>query len=187
VSPTDAKHVSKTLGTKIAAILDDGRCKYGVESTIIDLRDPKKPTLLRQGPLDKEAIEAALGMKVFVKTQGPASEVAQTAPGMLTKHYSPHAKVHLYQHGSTLVTNKESLEENARIARVFIQRPANDSFDKHTYWFSESGCLNEVAHNLFALLQKLDGLKYKQLLIEQSLETGIGLAINDRLRRAAAC
>jgi L-threonylcarbamoyladenylate synthase len=186
VSPTDAQHVSKTLGSKIAAILDDGRCEYGVESTIIDLRDPQKPTLLRQGPLEKEAIEAALGMPVLVKTQGPTPEVAQTAPGMLTKHYSPHAQVHLYQHGSTRLQNKKLLKENTSIARILIQRPPNETFDPHTYWLSETGDMDEVAHNLFALLQKLDSLKYKQLLVEQSLDVGIGLAINDRLRRAAA-
>src|ERR1051326_8084833 len=89
ISPTTAAHVQKNLGGKISHILDGGPSKIGLESTIVDLRDPKNPRLLRPGAITREQIERALGCAVQHKQTAVHSERrAQLAPGLLARHYS---------------------------------------------------------------------------------------------------
>lgn len=181
VSPTLAKHVAHTLGSRIHAVLDGGPCDFGLESTIIDLRNPQAPVILRHGPITEAQINETLGVQVSSHVDSSNDDVAQSAPGLLTKHYSPEAKVTLLPHGK--VTPEAPA---ASTALVCNQKPTWHTSQANVFWLSESGDLSEIAHNLFELIQRLDQLGYEQLWIEIAPEKGIGQAINDRLRRAAA-
>jgi L-threonylcarbamoyladenylate synthase len=185
VSPTSAEHVLRTLGGSIAAVLDGGPCEHGVESTIIDVRDPQQPRLLRPGPIDRGALEAVIGQPLVAGVVPSLKTDAQVAPGSLESHYSPRARLRLYAVGELAVGTEGENLEVAR-AKVFWQRPAVVDL-AHTYWLTESGDSVEAAHNLFALLNRLDAQGYAAIDCERCPE-GLALAeaINDRLRRAAA-
>lgn len=185
VSPTLASHVAETLGERIPAVLDGGPCELGIESTIIDLRDPEKPAIFRHGPITQEALTEALGRQVTDHTTVKADSTAQAAPGLLTKHYSPRAKVHLFEAGGA-PKHLSAIVDRLDAAILFNQKPLAEPASKHAYWLSEDGDTETVARNLFELIQRLDLQGYTELHIELSADTGIGKAINDRLRRAAA-
>jgi len=96
VSPTTAEHVYRGLGKRISHILDGGPSKIGVESTILDLRNPLRPTLLRPGAISREALQSLLGRKILVpKRKSPPAQEAAPAPGMLERHYSPRTPITL--------------------------------------------------------------------------------------------
>lgn len=178
VSPTRPEHVAQTLGSRIQAILDGGNCKHGLESTILDLRNPKRPQLLRPGPICADEIEGLIGSKLHQPATSDANS-AQTSPGQLTKHYSPKTKIEIVEHGQLKLTlsGGEAIMAN--------QKPAS-SVQEHIYWLSEDGDLTTIARNFFDLLQKLDRMGYSKLLVESAPERGLGIAVNDRLRRAAS-
>ncbi|MBM2291894.1 threonylcarbamoyl-AMP synthase [Sulfitobacter pseudonitzschiae] len=161
ISPTTAQHVLDGLSGRIAAVLDDGPCPVGVESTILSLAG--LPTLLRPGGLPAEAIEAALGTPVS-RDAGDAI----TAPGQLASHYAPGAPVRL---------NATS----AQAGEVLL------GFGKVTgdMTLSASGDLAEAAATLFDALHRLDRTG-KPIAVAPIPQTGLGAAINDRLKRAAA-
>ena len=178
VSPTRPEHVAKTLGSNIAAILDGGACTHGIESTVLDLRAPKEPVILRPGPISTQQIEDALRSKITCASNSLAGG-AQTSPGQLTKHYSPRTKIAILSYGDL------DLSPKAGEALLVNKRPAGIE-GKGVYWLSEDGNLATIGRNLFDLLQKLGDQGYSKLLVEAIPEKGIGIAINDRLRRAAS-
>ena len=176
VSPTLAEHVVATLGDRILAVLDGGACEHGVESTIVDLRDPDAPKLLRPGPLSAEQ----LGMQdVEKELKQSSNEFAQAAPGMLTQHYSPNTPITLFGHD-------EQPNNVQKSEAVLYNTKPTGKLAENTFWLSESGDLTEIAHNLFMLIQKLDVRDYTQLKVERAEHVDIGIAVNDRLSRAAA-
>ena len=181
VSPTLASHVAHTLGSRIHAVLDGGPCNFGLESTIVDLRTPWAPVILRHGPITEDQISEILGTTVHTHINTADDATAQSAPGLLTQHYSPDARVTLLDHGST-----PPEIPNSDTALICNQKPSWHSDQANVFWLSESGDLNEIAHNLFELIQRLDQQGYKQLWIELAEDLDLGQAINDRLRRAAA-
>ena len=176
VSPTLAMHVKATLGDRITTVLDGGLCKHGLESTIVDLRNPNEPVILRPGPISA----STLGFKIAETSYNILEGNAQAAPGMLTQHYSPKAKIKLFAHGT--------IEKASKLgdAILYNRKPAEKALTAHTYWLSENGDLKEIARNLFMLVQKLDKAGYTQLLVERAQEKDLGIAINDRLIRSAA-
>ena len=183
VSPTLPQHVAQTLGERIEAVLDGGPCDFGLESTIIDLRDPTQPVILRHGPITQTQISDLLNTEIRSHDAAPQDNSAQCAPGLLTKHYSPNAKVSLLPHG----TSEQPSECTANHTALLLnQKPTWYNGQADVYWLSESGDLKEIAHNLFDLIQCLDNQGYSKIQIEQASNHGIGEAINDRLRRAAA-
>jgi L-threonylcarbamoyladenylate synthase len=186
ISPTSADHVLRTLGGRIAAVLDGGTCEHGVESTIIDVRDPMRPQLLRPGPIDRDELETVLGKSLLMRsTQASGQTAAQVAPGSLESHYSPRATLRLHAKGE-FSADAESGFAASVTAKIFWQRPSTvDS--AHTYWLTESGDSTEAAHNLFALLNRLDAQGYAVIDCERCPDgMAMAEAINDRLRRAAA-
>ncbi|NCG08194.1 MAG: threonylcarbamoyl-AMP synthase [Verrucomicrobia bacterium] len=183
VSPTEAAHVAHTLGKDLPVILDGGRCKHGVESTIIDVRNPDKPILLRYGPIALETIQENLQAPLAIQLNGSTDKNAQTAPGMLSKHYSPRARVHLLENGSN--PDKE-FYCGKKTAFVYLHKAKIEALDSQTFWLTEDGKLETAAHNLFALLQSLDAENYTDIVVELAEDRDVGLAINDRLKRAAA-
>lgn len=182
VSPTKADHVKTTLGNKIQAILDGGQSTHGLESTIIDLRAPKAPKILRHGPISIEALTTALEVNITNQTYVNADTTSsQIAPGMLTSHYSPNADITLFE------TQIESLSQHEKdTAVIFNKKPTDTTLRKNCFWLSEDGSLKSIAHNLFNLIQNLDQQGFKKLYIQKPDTKGIGKAILDRLLRAAA-
>jgi L-threonylcarbamoyladenylate synthase len=179
VSPTRPEHVSRTLGLKIAAILDGGSCQHGIESTVVDLRDSDQIRILRPGPIGAEAIEALLGRTISRFGGGSSDGGAPVSPGQLLRHYSPNAIIEVAEHGQA----KDSTLGGEAI--VLNRRPEGLE-EKDVFWLSENGDLMEVARNFFDLIQKLDQMHYTKLIVEKAPEEGIGVALNDRLKRAAA-
>lgn len=165
VSPTRAEHVLDGLSGRIAAVLDGGPCAVGLESTIVQA-DPD-PILLRPGGLPVEALEAALGTRLATLT--PAKN--PTAPGQLASHYAPEAGVRLDA-------------TSARAGEVLVGFGAV----KGALSLSETGDLVEAAARLFQTLREADRLAGVggHIAFAPVPDTGLGLAINDRLRRAAA-
>ena len=164
VSPTRAEHVLDGLSGRIAAVLDGGACGVGVESTIVGLTDGS--TLLRPGGLPVEAIEECLGTPL--RTGGSSEK--PTAPGQLTSHYAPNAPIRL------------NVVDPAPGEALLGFGPVSGKADMN---LSPSGDLVEAAANLFHFLRAMDALG-KPIAVSPIPETGLGRAINDRLRRAAA-
>ena len=165
VSPTRAAHVLAGLSGRIEAVLDGGPCTVGVESTIIAMDGP--PALLRPGGVSVEAIEAVLGAPLAL----PGDPAMPKAPGQLASHYAPEAGVRL---------NAEA----GRPGEVLVGFGAV----KGDLTLSDGGDLLEAAANLFHLLREADALAGPggAIAFAPVPETGLGRAINDRLRRAAA-
>lgn len=164
ISPTEAAHVVAGLAGRIEAVVDGGACDVGVESTILGLSDT--PTLLRPGGLPVEALEAALGARL----KGRAENAPLTAPGQMTSHYAPGASVRL---NATEIAAGERLLGFGKVAGATLN-------------LSPSGDLVEAAANLFHHLHQLDQQGDAPIAVSPIPETGLGLAINDRLKRAAA-
>ncbi|MEC7761436.1 MAG: L-threonylcarbamoyladenylate synthase [Pseudomonadota bacterium] len=163
ISPTETAHVLAGLGGQIEAVLDGGPCAVGVESTIVGFNP--EPVLLRPGGLPTEAIEDALGAPLARRTEGAGIN----APGQLASHYAPDARVRLDA-------------ETARPGERMLGFGAVDGEMN----LSPSGDLVEAAANLFRMLHALDRAGDAPIAVAKVPETGLGRAINDRLRRAAA-
>lgn len=186
VSPTTAAHVQEGLGKRIRYILDGGPCEIGLESTILDLRDPQRPSILRPGAIDRAALERVLGRRVStVRRRTPASSKAALAPGMLSKHYSPKTPLHLHRR----LTPKLLGRTEKTAAFLFLARPAvlPAARTEQIHVLSQTGDLEEVAHGLFAALRSLDRAGWSCIHAELAPgKSALALAINDRLTRAAA-
>jgi len=182
VSPTSAAHVRAGLGRKIRHILDGGPCTIGLESTIVDLRHPRAPRLLRPGAVTQAQLERVLGIPVRPASKSAAKPAAaQLAPGLLARHYSPRTPVTLHQKISSAAARRSPADE----AWVFLAKP-RALMGKNIFWFDTHGRLPGVARRLFHVLRLLDGKKFARLHVELALGEGLATAINDRLRRAAA-
>jgi len=181
VSPTTAQHVKDQLGDKINYILDGGPCRVGLESTIVAFPNGVA-TILRKGGLPIEQIEQFLGHPLAVKTHGSSRP---EAPGMLSKHYSPGNRLKIFDR---LEDNEQIPEGSAKI--VFGRGGEAISFDDKrlitTYDLSPAGELTQAAQQLFTYLRLMAAHRYPFVAAELLPETGLGRAINDRLRRAAA-
>lgn len=162
VSPTRAAHVLEGLSGRIEAVLDGGPCEVGVESTILGLDGP--PRLLRPGGLPAEALEDCLGQRLAA---GGSAE-RPTAPGQLASHYAPTVAIRL---GAAAPEPGETY--------LGFGHPGGDLN------LSPSGDLVEAAASLFHLLREADRIG-RPIAVAPIPEKGLGRAINDRLRRAAA-
>jgi L-threonylcarbamoyladenylate synthase len=172
VSPTRAEHVAESLGDKVAMILDGGPCTVGVESSVLDLT-AEPPTLLRPGGATREAIEAVIG-PIAMSDAVPSGDAARKSPGQLRSHYAPGRPVRLE---ATNVSADEGL-------LAFGASPLAGA--RKTLNLSVTGDVGEAAANLFAHLRALDRADIIRIAVMPVPHTGLGLAINDRLRRAAA-
>jgi L-threonylcarbamoyladenylate synthase len=170
VSPTTAQHVATALGAQVALIVDGGRCAVGVESTVVDLSSTHA-TLLRPGGVTLEAIEAAIGP--VVHATHPTN--APRAPGQLESHYAPRAPLRL------------EATSGARPGEALLAFGTNvPTGFAPTLNLSPKADVTEAAANLFAMLHALDASGCTSIAVMPIPEHGLGRAINDRLRRAAA-
>jgi len=175
VSPTTAEHVMKQLGDKVKYVLDGGACSVGVESTIVKI-DNETVTILRLGGLPIEAIEEVVGEVTLANEQGEVE-----APGMMTSHYAPQAKVMI----GNIEANLKKFE-GKKIGVLSFKKVFSEQLAVSSYVLSTSGSLEEAARNIFAYLRQLDEQQLDVILTEFVPEEGLGRAINDRLKRAAA-
>ena len=176
VSPTTAQHVFEGLNGKIPYILDGGPCQIGLESTIVDF-DNQQVIIRRKGGVAVEAIEEALGKKVLIQT---GVEEHPVAPGQLKSHYA--TATPLYVDWSEELVARFLPEKIAVIAfgKNMDEVPAG-----HRFQLSTSANFDEAAKNLFSTMRLADICGAEIILTRFLPEDGLGMAINDRLRRAA--
>jgi L-threonylcarbamoyladenylate synthase len=185
VSPTTAQHVLHDLRDRIDLLINDGPAPLGIESTIIACLDG--PVLLRPGAIDRDAIEKVLGASIAApartargragKARSAAARGAPLAPGMLASHYAPRTPLRVNAKevapGEALLAFGADLPPGAEAAAAMLN-------------LSERGDLVEAAANLFSHLRSLDTEGATAIAVMPIPERGIGEAINDRLRHAAA-
>ena len=182
VSPTTAAHVRDGLGSAIAHILDGGPCRHGLESTIVDVRDPNRPVLLRPGVITAEQLTRVLGVPVRTRSQCRNPGIPALAPGLLARHYSPLRPLLTHRRITAAMVARAGSNE----AWICFQQPGWAGDAKNVFWLSAHGDVDEAGRRLFALLRRLDRGSWTRLHAELTPAGGPGLAINDRLRRAAA-
>jgi L-threonylcarbamoyladenylate synthase len=198
ISPTSAAHVRDGLGKKIRYILDGGSCAIGVESTILDLRDPQHPSILRPGAIERRAIERVLRVPVTAFAAKPQpSKIAALAPGLLSRHYSPRTPVELHDElpqnsearrdrrvhrnqtggpSGPALPSKHKLKnvfpgDTSIEAFLYFRRPAQfakTSAPKNVFWLTPNGDLRAAAKTLFGSLRKLDAGRWLKIHTERA-------------------
>ena len=166
LSPTSAKDVLEEFGNKIKFILDGGRCKIGLESTILDLTG--KPSVLRPGSITIEKIQKILKKKIKIKKNLKKIK----APGQLKLHYSP---------GIPVKMNRKNIEKH----QALIGFGKKFKVGKNYFNLSKKGSLKEAANNLYKTMRKIRKRNFKSIAVVKIPNTEIGYAINDRLRKAS--
>ena len=191
-SPTAASHVFHALSGKIDMILDGGECKVGIESTILDVSD-KHAVILRPGFVTREMIEAVIGRIEIDASMGhiPDESFIPRAPGMKYTHYSPEAEVILVSGGLSDVVKKINLlacEDEKKGVKTGIMA---SSQTKELYTCGTVLCVGDrsdiktVAENLFGTLRRFDELGVSRIYSEVFEEDGCGMAVMNRLSKAA--
>lgn len=177
ISPTTAEHVRDQLGDRVDLILDGGPCRVGVESTVLSLVE-SRPVLLRHGGVPLEDLAAVIG-EVAVVTGSHDEASPQRAPGMLSRHYAPRTPL-------AIVADIGAIAPAADVGVLAQRRCDRASAFGAVEILSPTGDLAEAAANLFAALRRLDERRLRVIYAEPAPDVGLGRAINDRLRRAAA-
>ena len=172
ISPTTPAHVQEQLGSQISYILDGGACEVGIESTIVGF-EGGQGIVLRRGGLKVEEIESVIG-KVSLAINASSNP---KAPGQLHSHYAPRKKLLI---GDLALLTKEHAHHNPGVLAFHqdYKFPIQEVL-------SPSGDIGEAARNLFSALRKLDNSPCDFIIAEYVPDTGLGKAINDRLKRAA--
>lgn len=179
VSPTNASHVAAQLGNQIPYILDGGSCQIGVESTIIGFDEPQTVTVFRLGGISTEDLERATGYKVKVHIHDNLHPIAS---GMLAHHYAPSKQLFI---GNSINQLPAELRDS-RIGAIRFHTHLPELPKDHQFILSFDGSLEQAAKNLFLALRTLDEVDFDCIIAEPLPDEGLGKAINDRLRRAAA-
>ena len=167
ISPTSAEDVKEELDGKISKILDGGKSTIGLESTVVDLTD-NVTKILRYGCISKMKIKNVLGEITFLKKFNQIK-----APGQVLSHYKPNKKV--------VINAKEPIANEAWLGFGIIPK----NFKGPALSLSENKCLEEAARNLYSMMRKLDKKKSTIIVVQKIPKSGIGIAINDRLKRAS--
>lgn len=173
ISPTSAEHVEAQLGGKIPMILDGGPASVGLESTILAI-EGSKIKILRRGIIEEEQLKAFSGQIITSDISSSRPE----APGMLDKHYSPRKNLFF--------------ADEIAVEKINAQNSGGISFSEYLEGIphenqiilSPEKSLEIAARRLYAALREMDQSRFRQIVTEKFPETGLGLAINDRLKRA---
>ena len=163
ISPTTKDHVIAGLDGRIDAVIDGGPCEMGIESTIISLLDD--PVILRPGNITTNEVQSILGHDITMLNDTGTI----TAPGQLTSHYAPNASLRL--NANTFMQDEKSLGFGEIRGDLNLSLTAN---------------LREATANLFSMLHELDAREGSKIAVAPIPNHGLGVAINDRLTRAAA-
>jgi len=180
-SPTTAQHVLEDLDGKIDMVLDGGVCKHGVESTVVDFTSDT-PKILRPGAITQEMIAEVIGKVAMATADEPAK-----SPGMNYKHYAPKAKMTLVEGEPAVVATKIlELMAQSQAENPVILIPSSD---KSLYGQASIMQLGrrpeEIAAGIYSALRRCDELGHDEIFVQGVEETGIGVAIMNRLRKAA--
>ncbi len=176
ISPTSAQHVEQQLGDNVKYVLDGGNCTVGVESTIVKVTEDEV-TILRYGGLSVEDIEALIGTVQHSSNNNENPE----APGMLLSHYAPSAPLIIGD-----IASEIKKHEGKKIAVLSFSNLYQLPEPSFCFVLSEKRNLDEAARNIFGYLRKIDAQNPDVILSEFVPDEGLGKAVNDRLRRAAA-
>lgn len=176
ISPTSASHVYNYFKGLLPMVLEGGICKDGIESTIIGFED-EKPVIYRLGSTTIEAIQNEIGV-VKIKNFSKANP---EAPGMMAKHYAPKTRTVLTQNLNDTI----NFYEGKKIGLLLFNSIIPNKQIIHQEVLSSSGNLKEAAYNLYAALHRLDGLELDIIIAQKFPDSDFGIAINDRLNRAA--
>lgn len=179
-SPTTYRHVIDDLAGKIDAVIMSAPCAIGVESTVLDLTG-SSPVILRPGGLSKEKLELALGLQVALSVKSHASP-APSSPGMKYRHYKPCAPLLLVTGSPS--GRKKLLRELAAYYGKKGKKVAFLNFDLNKY-SDQAGDVDAIAAKLYSSLRCFDSRGYDLILAEETDLTGLGLAVMNRLTRAA--
>jgi len=174
ISPTTAEHVRQEFGPALKLVLDGGPCKTGVESTIVSLLE-ERPLLLRPGGTPVEALLSVIP-QLRTHTSDPLRPLA---PGQLPSHYAPRTQLVL-RTGDTVPHLV-----GRRLGLLSVGPARNQTGFECVEVLSEKGDLREAAASLFAAMRRLDALGLDLIVADLATDVGLGLAINDRLRRAS--
>ncbi len=180
LSPTTPQHVAQSLGDRAGLVLAGGKSAVGLESTVVDLSGPV-PVLLRPGAVTLEDLKMHVGdVQVELEAKGEKPK----SPGQLLRHYAPKTPLRLR---AVDVKPGEALLAFGPIRFMGLQGggAAKDMPPEMRMNLSENRDLTEAAANLFSMLHQLDARGFQGIAVMDIPETGLGLAINDRLRRAA--
>ncbi|MFB6509109.1 L-threonylcarbamoyladenylate synthase [Streptomyces virginiae] len=178
VSPTTADHVRAELGDAVDFVLDGGSCQVGVESTIVDVTG-ETPSILRPGGVTREDLEAVLGHPVVVPSTSDLR-----VPGQHPSHYAPRARVVLVE-PEQVVAEAELAQQAGHQVGVLLPPPLADAAVKGHAVVPLPGSLDAYAHGLYGFLRELDQQGCDLIVASLPVEEGLGLAIANRLRRAA--
>lgn len=179
-SPTSAEHVLRDLGDAVDLILDGGPTSVGVESTVVDLTGPV-PVLLRPGGVPKEEIERLLGPILPYRPDGAPAR----SPGLKHRHYAPDCRLVLVAPSRWESALQEATQTGQRVGILCRSLAGPDGLSA-AYFHRVPGGAAEYARALFAALREAEAAGVDLLLVETVEETGVGRAVMDRLRRAAA-
>ena len=207
ISPTEAAHVRSELNERIPLILDGGLTEHGLESTIVKIQG-NDLRLLRAGPVTPEDLggifrglcaarnyrpteaEIAsfyerLGISFSAMLRGE-NRVSMEAPGQMAAHYAPRTPLRLVEPGVQVVVYDQANEVAAQLGSLAFEKPSTAAPFVREEILSPSGDLREAAATLFAKLRRLDEADLDMIIAEEVPERGVGIAIMDRLRKAAA-
>ncbi|MEP3477639.1 MAG: L-threonylcarbamoyladenylate synthase [Fuerstiella sp.] len=196
ISPTTAEHVRHGLSGRIAAVLDGGACDVGVESTVVSLMDTR-PVILRPGGLAQEDIEQITGPIKIATANSHLDDSAQPAPGMLSRHYAPQTRLLLIDveadaipendgrwglltHGTDFHSEQTATNQNG------LATPSKNIQFQEIQSLGSTKDLPTCAANFFAGLRSLDAANLDAIIARKFPTHGLGIALNDRLKRAAA-
>ncbi|GLV86916.1 threonylcarbamoyl-AMP synthase [Streptomyces lavendulae subsp. lavendulae] len=178
VSPTTADHVRAELGDAVDFVLDGGPCQVGVESTIVDATGDT-PTILRPGGVTREDLEAVLGRPLAVPATSPVR-----VPGQHPSHYAPRARVVLVE-PEQAVAEAELAQEQGHRAGILVPPGFAGAAVKAHAAVEVPGSTAAYARGLYGFLRELDEQGCDLIVASLPTEEGLGLAIANRLRRAA--
>ncbi|MFI5828656.1 L-threonylcarbamoyladenylate synthase [Streptomyces sp. NPDC051578] len=178
VSPTTADHVSAELGDAVDFVLDGGPCEVGVESTIVDVTG-EIPSVLRPGGVTREDLEAVLGYPLAVPAASPVR-----VPGQHPSHYAPRARVVLVEPEKVIV-EAELAQESGHQVGLFLPASLAGAVVKAHAVVALPDSMAAYARGLYRFLRELDEQGCDLIIASLPVEEGLGLAIANRLRRAA--
>jgi L-threonylcarbamoyladenylate synthase len=189
-SATSAQHVAEDLIGHVDIILDGGPASIGLESTILDLTK-SSPEVLRPGGISLEALQALIPRIHFLPKHLQADDPGIAAPGMLIKHYSPRAELRLFD--GSLASVLRAMQSNARELLASGKHVGVLTLDSERYYFDGipveifllGADLESISHSLFEGMRELDRAGVDVILVRNVEHSGLGLALRDRLLRAA--
>lgn len=177
ISPTSAAHVYQNFPEGLPIIIDGGETAIGIESTVISIINPDVPEILRPGYITKEALEATIGAPIATilkQSKGP-----QLSPGQQQLHYAPRTKIAFLSD-----VDLQALPP-IRIGYIAFSEHQHLSFDfQSIIVLSHNNNLNEIASGLYRALHEMDHRELDLIVIDRCIESGVGIAIMDRLKKA---